>query len=324
MELPSETGRDDDPEHGPAAAGSVPWDKTLETWNPGLVFALAAGGAVGSALLLLAGSGNTPSSDEFVRSPGFLIWAAVIVAQGAVWVVLVVPVLREVFALYREVKPSLLIWAVPGLVLTALLLLLAFSPAAGFPWPLYGQQAKTTMLTLAAAFLVAIPAVFGICLVQDRLRRHHPTTPSASDIRLAINARAQVRRLLGVAGTVIGLAVLAAGALQRATVPTYISADVFPPSAVVIYGAFFTGLLVLVYFPAHLSLSRLCVDIRNGYYPMTAVPEPTDEHFSAWLERRGRLDALIQINVSAGQQLQASLFILAPLISAVIGIVPKG
>lgn len=42
------------------------------------------------------------------------------------------------------------------------------------------------------------------------------------------------------------------------------------------------------------------------------------------LEGRGRLDTLIQVNVSAGQQLQASLFILAPFFSAVIAIVPKG
>ena len=247
-----------------------------------------------------------------------------VIAQGSVWVVLMVPVWREVVALYRAVKPSLFIWVVPTLVVAALLLLLVYSPATDYTWPLYGHQVKTRILTAAAALTVALPAIFGICLIQDQVRRHKPKMLSVTDIGRAVIASLQMRRLLGVAGAIIGLAVLASGALQRATVPAYIPETAFPPSAIVLYGAFFTGLLILVYLPAHLSLRRFCVDIRNNYYPVESVPEPSSQEFSTWIDRRNQLDTLTQVNISLSQQLQASLFILAPLISAVIGVVPKG
>ena len=71
-------------QHEAPDVGPAPWDQTLESWNPAVVFALAAIGAVGAGLLLLAGSGNTQLSAEFVRTPGFQAWAAVIIAQGSV------------------------------------------------------------------------------------------------------------------------------------------------------------------------------------------------------------------------------------------------
>lgn len=309
---------------GPNDAAEAPWDKTLESWNPVSVFVLAAAGAVGAVLLLRLGAHLTPGSRAFVASPGFVVWGAVIAAQTAVWAVLTVPVWREAVVLYRVTRPSWSIWLVPALVLTALVLLLAFSPAAEFTWPLVGQRWKSAVLTGAAALGVGLPAIFGICLVQDGVRRHHRTGLTPADVARAIDARAQMRRLLGAAGAIIGLAVLAAGALQRAVVPEFVSADEYPPSAVVLYGAFFTGLLLLVYLPAHLSLRRYCYDIRDSFYPPQQMPAPTDPGFTTWLEGRSRLDGLTQVNVGVGQQLQASLFILAPLISAVLGaLVPE-
>jgi hypothetical protein len=54
--------------------------------------------------------------------------------------VLTVPVWREAMALYRLTRPAWTIWVVPGLVLAALLLLVAFSPrlASSGPWSVNG------------------------------------------------------------------------------------------------------------------------------------------------------------------------------------------
>jgi hypothetical protein len=43
---------------------------------------------------------------------------------------------------------------------------------------------------------------------------------------------------------------------------TFLVEQQFPASAVLLYGAFFTALLLLVYVPAHLSLRSLCIDLR--------------------------------------------------------------
>jgi hypothetical protein len=74
-----------------------------------------------------------------------------------------------------------------------------------------------------------------------------------------------------------------------------------------------------VYVPAHLSLRRLCIDLREHYFPATALPSPTSAEFTDWVDGRARLDTLTQVNVTASQQLQASMFILAPLLSGLLG-----
>ena len=67
------------------------------------------------------------------------------------------------------------------------------------------------LATGAAALGVGLPAIFGICLVQDGIRRQTRTGLTAADVTRAVEGRAQMRRLLGAAGATIGLAVLAAG-----------------------------------------------------------------------------------------------------------------
>ena len=66
-------------------------------------------------------------------------------------------------------------------------------------------------------------------------------------------------------------------------------------------------------------LRRLCVDIREHYFPVSDMPPPTSPEFGSWVEGRARLDGLTQVNVTMTQQLTASLFILAPLLSGVLG-----
>ena len=98
----------------------------------------------------------------------------------------------------------------------------------------------------------------------------------------------------------------------------------FPQEGILLYGAFFTGLLLLVYGPAHTALKRLGVRIRDHYFPLSEMPAPDADTFKGWLDRRATLETLLQLNVTPGQQLQASLFILAPLLSAVLtALVPK-
>ena len=85
-----------------------------------------------------------------------------------------------------------------------------------------------------------------------------------------------------------------------------------------LYGAFFTAGLLLVYGPAHLALKRFGTRIRDHYFPPSEMPAPDSDELRGWLDKRSTLEGLLQLNVTPTQQLQASLFILAPLLSAVI------
>jgi hypothetical protein len=303
----------------------MPWDRTLESWNPTAVLLLAALGAGGAVVLLLLGSGSTPDSRRFVMSPGFLPWASVIAVQAAFWTVVTVPLWREVIHAYHEAKPARTIWAVPAVFVLLLVVLALGSPARDLDWPLFAHHVKVWVLTAAAAIAVGVPAIFGICIVQDRVRRDTPRREDVSDIRLAVDARAQIKRFLGLAGTAIGLAVLASGALQRAVVPLFIEETLFPSSSVLLYGAFFTAILAAVYLPAHLSLRRLCADLRDAWYPLHDMPDPTATDFAAWVDGRKRLDGLTQFDMTFAQQLQAAIFVSIPLLSGILGsLIPKG
>ncbi|MGH2653162.1 MAG: hypothetical protein ACRDHV_02285 [Actinomycetota bacterium] len=144
------------------------------------------------------------------------------------------------------------------------------------------------------------------------------------DLAAAVQARSQILRFLSVAGAVIGLAVLAAGALRKATVPGFVPDGDFPQEGILLYRAFFTGLLLLVYAPAHLALRRFGLRIRDHYFLLSEMPAPDSDSFKGWLDKRTTLETLLQLNVTPSQHLQASLFILAPLISAVVtSLVPR-
>lgn len=302
---------------------SVPWDRTLESWNPLVVLLLAVVGASGAVLLLRLGS-STTRSEDFINSSGFVPWAAVVAVQAAFWLVVAVPLWREVVHAYTRARPSHTIWVIPAVFLLLLAVLAVRSPARGLNWPLDGHHVKVWILTGAAAIGVGLPAIFGICVVQDQVRRHTPGALDTSDIRLAVDARAQTKRFLGLAGAAVGLAVLASGALQRAVVPQFIDETKFPASAVLLYGAFFTTILTVVYLPAHLSLRRLCADLREMWYPMTTMPSPTDDEFGEWHEGRKRIDGLTQFDLTVSQQLQAAIFVLTPLLSGILGsLIPR-
>ena len=183
------------------------------------------------------------------------------------------------------------------------------SPARGLDWPLVGHHVKVWILTGTATVAVGLPAIFGICVVQEQVRRHTPGELDTSDIGLAVNARAQTRRFLGLAGTAIGLAVLASGALQRAVVPQFVEENDLPSSPVLLYGAFFTAILTVVYLPAHVSLRRLCADLREMWYPLDGMPSPTDDGFARWIDGRKRIDGLTQVDMTVSQHLQAAAFV---------------
>ena len=295
------------------------WDRTLESWNPTVVIVLAVLGASGAVLLLLAGSSASADSRMFVASPGFVIWASLLAVQAAFWIVVAVPLWREVLHAYTEANPARTIWVIPAIFVLLLTALAVASPARGLDWPLVGHHVKVWILTGAATLAVGMPAIFGICIVQEQVRRHTPGELDTSDIRLAVDARARTKRFLGLAGAAIGLAVLASGALQRAVVPQFVDEADLPSSSVLLYGAFFTAILTVVYLPAHLSLRRLCADLRDMWYPMAGMPSPTDDGFATWIDGRKRIDELTQVDMTVSQQLEAAVFVFTPLLSGVLG-----
>jgi hypothetical protein len=253
-----------------------------------------------------------------VTTSGFAVWASIIGAQTAYWVTAAGPLWHDLGRVWRRGPGRR--GATAALVVIVVVILVVFpffSAAATIPWPLWGHQLKVRVLTLTAGLVVGVPALSGIALVQQTVQGRRLDEVDEREVGAALESRRDLQRFLSVAGAIIGLAVLAAGALRRAVVPTFVAEAAFPEEAILLYGAFFTGLLTLVFVPAHLALKRLGVAVREQYFPLGRMPDPTAEAFTSWVAKRAALENVLQLHVSPAQRLQASLSILAPLLSAV-------
>ena len=301
------------------ASSPAPWR------HPVWLLLIGIGGFLFGIGLLLLGSGQTARSGEFVRTTGFAVWAASIGAQTAYWAVIAGPLWADLAAVWRQAKPGrAAMLTLAGTLAVIVIALPIFSAAARVAWPLWGHTMKIRALTIIGGLVAGVPALAGIALVQRQASERATGRIGMDDVAAALEARSRILRFLSVAGGVIGLAVLAAGALRKATVPDFVAIGDFPQEGILLYGAFFTGLLLLVYGPAHTALKRLGVRIRDHYFPLSEMLAPDADTFKGWLDRRATLETLLQLNVTPGQQLQASLFILAPLLSAVLtALVPK-
>jgi hypothetical protein len=299
--------------------GPAPWR------HPVWFLLVGLGGFLIGIGLLWFGSGQTTQSDKFVHTTGFAVWAASIGVQTAYWAVIAGPLWVDLAAAWRQAQPGRsAMLTLAGALVLILIVFPSFSLAGQVSWPLWGQGMKTRALTIIGGLVVGVPALSGIVLVQRDVSGREAGQIGRDDVSAALQARSKILRFLSIAGVVIGLAVLAAGALRKATVPGFVADSDFPQEGILLYGAFFTGLLLLVYVPAHLALKRLGMQIRDHYFPLSQMPAPDSDSFKGWLDKRTTLETLLQLNVTPSQQLQASLFILAPLISAVItSLVPK-
>ncbi|MFL5800021.1 MAG: hypothetical protein ACJ77A_19090 [Actinomycetota bacterium] len=296
--------------------GPVPWE------NPVWILLIGLGGFLVGVGILLVGFWASDRSREFVGTIGFSVWAAVVGVQTAYWALVAGPLWADLATVWREDAPARRAVVTLTMALAVILLippviaLTAHSHRALSP--LWGHTVKTMVLTVVGGSAVGLPALAGIAIVQHQVGRGARAAVDKDDVAAALRARARILRFLSVAGAVIGLAILAAGALRRASVPRYLSESEFPQEAVMLYGAFFTGVLLLVYAPAHLALRQFGTRIRDHYFPPEMMPAPSSDDLRGWLDKRSALEGLLQLDVTASQQLQASLFILAPLLSAVI------
>jgi hypothetical protein len=246
-----------------------------------------------------------------------------IVGQVAVWPVAVAWLWGDLHALARgwrrnsrELVESLAIVAVAS---WAGLLAAAFGPRV----PDYLPHHREKLLLISGLGWVAGSiAASGIWLLHGEMKEllARPV-PGPGELEELLALRDKLQRFLAVSGTIIGLAILGAGA-ERNMISAY-TADFhvtggFPIEYVLIYGLFFSGLLALVYFPTHLTLQALAARLRDRYAPVPAVDAD-----GAWVEewrRRGLLEDALSMKVGAGATFKTGVAILTPLIGSLTGL----
>lgn len=192
-------------------------------------------------------------------------------------------------------------------------------PAAALP--------VSRVLVLLALIAVA-PTVLGLWLVNTRLRRisealSAPTDPpTRADVVLAglIDCRRATSVCLTVLATIVTIAVVCSGAQRKAFLATGIPPEKFPPEWVLLYGALFTAISLLLYVPTFVTWRTRCMLFVDQCYPLPADARPT----AAWVEGRTRLIGVLGAEVTVAKSLTAAFGLLAPLAVSVLSIVVPG
>jgi hypothetical protein len=295
----------------------------------GALLAIVAGAALAALVLFaepvlawlgLGGRALTPDEHEFLRAPETLLWVFAVLVEIGAWVALG----RCAAATARELPESRSAHDVlGGLVLLAVAVLLplglvGLDQNAGFPLP--HDEAKLVAVTVAG-FLVALPAIVAIWRIGRLLA---PGAPELDDAALAgsprqdtlsrfLHVRDLLDRALLILGAMVSAAILVTSALRNAVVASVAGgAERFPVEQVVLYGAFFSSVLAVLYLPVFLRL-------QAAGRALTASKAEVDE-----LEARARLDGLLGLAGGTAQSLKAGLAILSPLVTSLLGTVLSG
>lgn len=298
--------------HGPV---SGPARETL------LLIAAAVAGAIVVALVLFADSlvgtpGWVDYTDErrdALETSGWSIWLVLVVAQGALWGVLVPLVLRLHDRLHTEWNgKDLAATILPLIGLSVGIDVVRYVTQVRSPLP--GHFGKITVVTWLGT-LTALIAVAGIVRVGRAAWSLRAEGRGAAALETYLQLRSHVRQFLVIAGAAVAGASLSAGALQNA-VEGY-RGQAARPAAVLFYGLFLSILLAVVYAPAFAALRTAGERLLDELEPS---PTPKKPEWPLGSPRRKELRAYLQLDAGLMDSLRVGVAVLAPLTSGLVSL----
>lgn len=281
-------------------------------------------GVVSGSILLIPGWKRTQQVAYFVSTPEFLVWTALasilfgILPLCAIYGVLSIQRLKQ----WKYLKSSFLPLSV--------LLILFFMPPilmAQFPrvFPavnLPSFEIRVNVITLLAG-LSLVPAATSLVLMSKSIENLTPGKPNFPKEYLRLKEQLEI--LPGIIGLVIGLGTLTTGGLQNALTALYqeIGADLdgaFPPILTVLYGSYFTTILLIMY----LSLSRSLTALAKSFIELhVKLPELSSDLWIPEYEKYKQAEEWLQLS-NSWVNLRSSLAILTPLIGGLMSyVIPK-
>lgn len=306
---------------------------------PALIAIAVAGGATGFGIMSIGGlpeDGTDLFGNEFRQSGEFRMWLFLITAQTALWAVagalLLAPEMRRPLrGLWPDARGPV-IASVAATAVPLVSVVTAVSLHSQLDYPLPWHSYKVLALSLVGIG-VALIGVAELAFVKFALEHSPPERGKAKDIERYLELHTLLQRVLAIEGAIIGAAVLATGGLRNAVVAYhgFFTQDQlqppgsfplqpptsFPREYVLMYGAFFTLLLAMLYVPVYLRLVE--VGRRNVEAACTSE-EPASEAWLPAYEKRKKLEELLQLEMATGASFRAGVAILTPLGGALVAL----
>jgi hypothetical protein len=261
------------------------------------------------------------------RSPEFLLWSALIAVTVVVYGLLFTWSLPLAAGWRRLIavpvwQPLALYVALGSCVLVFLWVALAPAP--------YSQvnNAPITRGMLVLGLVAAAPTVLGLWLIYARLRLvaqllagETSVTRRADDLLAdLLGCRQGMSSCLAFMSIIVSTALVDAGALRKALLSHGVTEKQFPAEAVLLYGAFFTLITLLIYVPAFLTWRSRALAFVDVLYPLPADARPSE----GWTADRARLIQLLGTEAAVSKNVTSAFGILAPLGTSVLSVVIPG
>jgi hypothetical protein len=325
----------DDPAIRRTGAGLRSGDKPGALIHPPSMAEIAlncAGFFVGLLIMtgdyVVAGSSLNQQSWEFLVSPKAMVWIILVAGQFAFWATVVEPLwgrlsrlqldygLRLTREIHLKLAAAIVFFALPGYFLVRIV------PDSN----LAHHDLKMALVNFTA-MTVSLVAVTGIWYVRAALEAtfavkgagERPVHSVQDGIQVLLDLRGYLQWFITLLGAMVTLATLAKGALRQAFLATGGNPSEFPTEYVLLQGAYFTGLLALVYIPTFTILANIGADLLETAYPITAA-DLDWENLSRWQANRKSLEEILQLRSGAVDNLRASVSILAPVATSVISV----
>jgi hypothetical protein len=318
----------------PAGVGLKRADNTLDALiHPRSMAEIAlncAGFFVGLLIMtgdyVVVGRSLNQQSWEFLASPKALVWIILVAGQFAFWATIVEPLWSAQsrlkcdygLRLTREIRlksaAAIIFFALPGFFLVRIV-----------PDSNLAHHDLKMAIVNCTAMIVSLVAVAGIWYVRAALEARFAGTGSGErpvhsiqeGLKVVIDLRGDLQWFITLLGAMVALATLAKGALRQAFLATGGNPAEFPSEFVLLQGAYFTGLMALVYIPTYTILAAVGADLVESAYPVTA-PDLDWENLSRWQGNRKSLEEILQLRSGAVDNLRASVSILAPVTTSVV------
>jgi MFS family permease len=263
-----------------------------------------------------------PSQNKaFIRSPEFVLWLGLIGILTTLLIIFPLGLVRDLKHLRPYYTSSKFEIGLSSFLFTMLYFLPFLMTALFFRQIEFGLihfYVKTPVLYVIGLVTTVLPAAIGIWSVQVAARTANSNTkPHEKHIREHLRFQRLLRQFVLILGTVIGLAILATGASRGASIAAGVSPEDFPVILVLIYGAYFTLLIALVYFPASAALLQAGRRLLDAIFPM---PSPDASSWADAYSKREDLAKLLSIRTTAEQRFQTNVVVLAPLLSAILSV----
>lgn len=291
--------------------------------------AMAALGGVMGALTIL--SYRCESGDNlceaFVDKPEFIVWASVIIVLSATIAALASPLWGSMLSLMKDFRSSrrdvfdFTIMAVILVSIPTIVLNVIERGGAIPPWsPLLHHDGRMIVIFLFA-LAAFIPAIAGMRLVQIAAQSFNGFIRGNGKLKRASIAsvlsryqsyRKALHEFLAALGLIVSMIVLAASALRVALIEGKVAkVEDYPFNLIVVYGLYFTGVIIVVYIKAYLSITQVGREIVEWAFPIKSATT-----FEQVYRSRAAMESLLQLNIGAGQSLRGAIVVLSPLLTS--------